>query len=258
MKINLKGKTVFITGASSGIGKSTAYAFAAEGANLIISARRIKKIEEIAEDIVANFGVKVLPVKLDVTEREEVKNVVDNLPVEFSAIDILVNNAGLGRGLNKIYEDDPSGWDEMIDTNVKGLLNVTRFVVPKMVEQKSGHVINVGSIAGHEAYGGGAVYCATKHSVKAITESMRIDLIDKGVRVSTVDPGMVETEFSIVRFYGDEEKAKNVYNGLEPLTGDDIAVAIIFCATRPEHANINEIIIMPSVQANAFVTYRKQ
>ncbi len=257
MKMKLNGKTVFITGASSGIGKSTAYAFAAEGANLIISARRIERLEEIGKNISEKFGVKVHSIKLDVTEREEVKKTVENLPEEFSAIDILVNNAGLGRGLNKIYEDDPAGWDEMIDTNVKGLLNVTRYVVPKMVERGSGHVINIGSIAGHEAYGGGAVYCATKHSVKAITESMRIDLIDKGVRVSTVDPGMVETEFSIVRFYGDEEKAKSVYSGLEPLTGDDIADAVIFCATRPEHANINEIIIMPSVQANAFVTYRK-
>ncbi len=257
MKTELKGKTVFITGASSGIGKSTAYAFAAEGANLIISARRIERLEAISKNITEKFGVKVHSVQLDVTKRDEVKKTVENLPGEFSIIDILVNNAGLGRGLNKIYEDDPEGWDEMIDTNIKGLLNVTRFVVPKMVARGSGHVINIGSIAGHEAYGGGAVYCATKHSVKAITESMRIDLIDKGVRVSTVDPGMVETEFSIVRFYGDEEKAKSVYNGLEPLTGEDIADAVIFCATRPAHANINEMIIMPSVQANAFVTYRK-
>ncbi len=255
--MNLKKKIVFITGASAGIGKSTAYAFAKEGANLIISARRFDRIKSIAEDIEKNFGVEVLPLELDVSQRDEVKKRVENLPEGFSSIDILVNNAGLGRGLNKIYEDDPKGWDEMIDTNIKGLLNVTRYVVPGMVERGSGHVINIGSIAGHEAYGGGAVYCATKHSVKAITESMRIDLIEKGVRVSTVDPGMVETEFSIIRFYGDEEKAKSVYNGLTPLTGDDIADAVIFCATRPPHANINEIIIMPSVQANAFITYRK-
>jgi NADP-dependent 3-hydroxy acid dehydrogenase YdfG len=254
---SLKGKIAFITGASSGIGKSTAYAFAKEGADLIISARRFERIKNIADDISEKFSVNVLPLELDVTKREEVEKTINTLPEEFANIDILVNNAGLGRGLNKIYEDDPSGWDEMIDTNIKGLLNVTRYVVPGMVKRGSGHVINIGSIAGHEAYGGGAVYCATKHSVKAITESMRIDLIDKGVRVSTVDPGMVETEFSIVRFYGDEKKAKNVYNGLTPLTGDDIADAVLFCATRPPHANINEIIIMPSVQANAFVTHRK-
>ncbi len=254
---SLKGKVAFITGASSGIGKSVAYLFAKEGVNLIISARRFARIKTIADDISEKYGVKVLPLELDVTQRDSVRKIVNELPEQFVNIDILINNAGLGRGLNKIYEDDPKGWDEMIDTNIKGLLNVTRYVVPKMVERGSGHVINIGSIAGHEAYGGGAVYCATKHSVKAITESMRIDLIDKGVRVSTVDPGMVETEFSIVRFYGDEEKAKKVYEGIKPLTGDDIAEAVLFCATRPSHANINEIIIMPSVQANAFVTYRK-
>ncbi len=254
---SLKGKVAFITGASSGIGKSVAYLFAKEGVNLIISARRFARIKTIADDISEKYGVKVLPLELDVTQRDSVRKIVNELPEQFVNIDILINNAGLGRGLNKIHEDDPKGWDEMIDTNIKGLLNVTRYVVPKMVERGSGHVINIGSIAGHEAYGGGAVYCATKHSVKAITESMRIDLIDKGVRVSTVDPGMVETEFSIVRFYGDEEKAKKVYEGIKPLTGDDIAEAVLFCATRPSHANINEIIIMPSVQANAFVTYRK-
>jgi NADP-dependent 3-hydroxy acid dehydrogenase YdfG len=254
---NLKSKFTFITGASSGIGKSTAYAFAKEGADLIISARRFDRIEVIADDISEKYGVNVLPLELDITQRDKVQKIVNTLPEQFAKIDILVNNAGLGRGLNKIYEDDPKGWDEMIDTNIKGLLNVTRYVVPGMVKRGSGHVINIGSIAGHQAYGGGAVYCATKHSVKAITESMRIDLLDKGVRVSTVDPGMVETEFSIIRFYGDEEKAKSVYNGLTPLTGDDIADAVLFCATRAPHANINEIIIMPSVQANAFVTYRK-
>jgi NADP-dependent 3-hydroxy acid dehydrogenase YdfG len=172
-------------------------------------------------------------------------------------IDILVNNAGLGRGLNKLYEDNPDGWDEMIDTNVKGLLIVTKEVVKKMVERKRGHVINIGSIAGHQAYPGGSVYCATKHAVNAITESLRMETLEHNIRVSTVDPGMVETEFSNVRFYGDQERAKNVYKGLVPLHGDDIAETVIFVATRPKHVNINEIIIMPSVQATAMITHRE-
>lgn len=254
---HLNNKTVFITGASSGIGKACAYAFAQEKARLIISSRTKNKIDEIAADIRVKFGVEVYALKLDVTDRELIHNTISNLPEEWNNIDILVNNAGLGRGTNKLYEDDIDGWEEMIDTNVKGLLYVTRAIVPKMVARKTGHVINIGSIAGHETYPGGAVYCASKHAVTAITRSLRMDVLDKGIRVSTVDPGMVETNFSIVRFYGDKEKAKNAYKGLTPLNGDDIAEAVIFCATRPPHANINEIIIMPSVQANALINYRK-
>ncbi len=254
----LKGKIVFITGASAGIGKATAEAFASEGANLIITARRIERLNDLADELTEKYGAEVLPVKLDVTDKNEVAETINTLPEKWSKIDILVNNAGLGRGLNKLYEDNIDGWEEMIDTNIKGLLYVTRNIVPGMVERKSGHVINLGSIAGHEAYGGGSVYCATKHAVTAITRSLRIDLLGTGVRVSTVDPGMVETEFSIVRFYGDEEKAKSVYKGLQPLTGKDIAEAIIFCATRPPHANINEMIIMPSAQANAYFSHREE
>lgn len=255
---HLNNKIVFITGASSGIGKACAYAFAQEKAKLIISSRSKNKIDEIAADIRAKFGVDVYTLKLDVTDRELIKNTIYEMPEEWKNIDILVNNSGLGRGTNKLYEDDINGWEEMIDTNVKGLLYVTRAIVPGMVERKTGHVINIGSIAGHEAYPGGAVYCASKHAVTAITRSLRMDVLDKGIRVSTVDPGMVETNFSVVRFYGDKEKAKNAYKGLTPLCGDDIAEAVIFCATRPPHANINEMIIMPSVQANAFINYRKQ
>ncbi len=254
----LNGKTVFITGASAGIGLATSVAFAKEGARLIISARRKERIENLADELKEKYNAEVFPIVLDVRDKNAVKNTIENLPEEWKAIDILVNNAGLGRGLNKLYEDDIAGWEEMIDTNVKGLLYVTRLIVPGMVERKSGHVINIGSIAGHEAYGGGAVYCATKHAVTAITRSLRIDLLGTGVRVSTIDPGMVETEFSIVRFYGDKEKAKNVYKGLTPLTGEDIAEAVIFVATRPPHANINEMIIMPSAQANAFVVHREE
>lgn len=255
--VSLKDKTVFITGASSGIGKACAYAFAEQGASLIISARRLEIVNEIANDIKNKFGVKVYTFKLDVRSRADVESSIKNLPSEWKKIDILVNNAGLGRGLNKLHEDNPDGWDEMIDTNVKGLLYVTRQIVPGMVERKSGHVINIGSIAGHEAYPKGAVYCSTKHAVDAITKSLRADVIDTGVRVSTVDPGMVETNFSDVRFYGDTQKANDVYKGLDPLVGEDIADAVIFCATRKPHVNINEIIIMPSVQASAFVVHKE-
>ncbi len=254
---HLNNKTVFITGASSGIGKACAYAFAKEKARLIISSRTKDTIDAIAEDIRKKFNVEVFGLQLDVRNNDLIKKNISTLPSKWGDIDILINNAGLGRGTNKLYEDDIDGWEEMIDTNIKGLLYVTRAIVPKMVERKSGHVINIGSIAGHETYPGGSVYCATKHAVTAITRSLRMDVLDKGIRVSTVDPGMVETNFSVVRFYGDKEKAKNAYKGLIPLNGDDIAEAVIFCATRPPHANINEIIIMPSVQANAIINYRK-
>jgi NADP-dependent 3-hydroxy acid dehydrogenase YdfG len=243
--ISLKNKTVLITGASAGIGKACAYAFAKEGANIIIGARRVERLE------------KVLAIKLDVANREEVVKSIAGLNDDWKNIDILVNNAGLGRGLNKLYEDNPEGWDEMIDTNVKGLLIVTKEVVKGMIERKDGHVINIGSIAGHQAYPGGSVYCATKHAVRAITESLRMETLEHKIRVSTVDPGMVETEFSDVRFYGDKEKAKNVYKGLKPLTGDDIAETVLFCATRPKHVNINEIIVMPSAQATAMIAHRE-
>ncbi len=257
MKTKLDDKVVFITGSTSGIGEATAKAFAAEGANVILTGRRKNRLQNLSDFILKKFNVKTLTIQLDVRNKDEVEESIKSLPDDWKNIDILVNNAGLGRGLNPLFEDDINGWEEMIDTNIKGLLYVTRFIVPGMVDRKSGHVINIGSIAGHEAYKGGGVYCATKHAVTAITRSLRLDLLGKGVRVSTVDPGMVETEFSLVRFYGDEEKAKKVYEGLTPLTGEDIAEAVIFCATRPPHANINEMIIMPSAQANAFFAHRE-
>ncbi|MCF8240588.1 MAG: SDR family NAD(P)-dependent oxidoreductase [Melioribacteraceae bacterium] len=253
---SLNGKVVLITGATAGIGKSCSYAFAEEGANLIITGRRHQKLIEISNDLKTKFNVKVLTQELDVRNRTAIESFIESLDGVWKNIDILVNNAGLGRGLNRLYKDNPEGWEEMIDTNIKGLLYMTGAVVKGMAERKSGHVINIGSIAGHEAYSGGAVYCATKHAVNAITKSLRLDTLDKNIKVSTVDPGMVETEFSKVRFYGDEEKANNVYKGMTPLTGDDIAETVIFCATRPKHVNINEIIVMPSAQASAFFTYR--
>ena len=210
MKI-LEGKVAFITGASSGIGKACAYSLAEQGADLIISARRTNIIEKIEEEIKSQFNVKVFALKLDVKNRKDVEWVVNSLPDEWKNINILVNNAGLAKGMNKIYEDDIDNWEEMIDTNVKGLLYVTRAIVPGMVERKSGHVINIGSTAGHEAYPKGHVYSATKHAVNAITKSLRMDVVDQNIRVSTVDPGAVETNFSNVRFLGDKEKAKNKF-----------------------------------------------
>lgn len=254
---SLKGKIVFITGASSGIGKACAYQFAEAGANLIISARRFDLIKKIETDIKEKFHVEILSFKLDVRNKNEVEEIISKLPDEWKKIDILINNAGLAKGLAKLYEDNPENWEEMIDTNVKGLLYVTRAIVPLMVERKSGHVINIGSIAGRAAYPNGSVYCATKHAVLAINNSLRMDLIDKNIRVSTVDPGMVETDFSNVRFNGDKERAKNVYKGLTPLTADDIADTVLFCATRPSHVNISEVVITPIAQANAFVAYRE-
>lgn len=256
--MSLKNKTVLITGATAGIGESCAYAFAENGANVIITGRRKERLEKMKDDIKEKFSVNVLALKMDVRNRPEVVESISNLSDDWSSIDILVNNAGLGRGLNKVHEDNPEGWDEMIDTNIKGLLIVTKEVVKGMVERKKGHVINIGSIAGHQAYPGGSVYCATKHAVRAITDALRIETLEHGIRVSTVDPGMVETEFSDVRFYGDKERAKNVYKGIKPLHGDDVAETVVFCATRPKHVNINEIIVMPSAQATAMIAHRDE
>ncbi len=254
---SLKNKIVFISGATSGIGKSCAYAFAKEGANLIINARRKNLIDEIADDLKSKFGIKVYGYKLDVRNKNDVDESIKNLPDEWKDIDILVNNAGLAKGFNKFFEDDPQNWEEMIDTNIKGLLYVTRAIVPGMIERKFGHVIMIGSIAGHSAYPKGAVYCATKHAVDAITNSLRMDTIDKGILVSTIDPGLVETNFSNIRF-GDKDKAKNVYKGLTPLTGDDVADAVVYCASRPSHVNIAEITMLAARQASATITYREE
>ena len=254
----LESKIAFITGATSGIGEASAYALAEQGANLILTARRSTILEKIEKDIKTKFGVKVFVIKLDVKNKQEVEWAVNSLPKEWKNIDILLNNAGLAKGLSKIYEDDIENWEEMIDTNVKGLLYVTRAIVPGMVKRESGHVINIGSTAGHEAYPKGHVYCATKHAVNAITKSLRIDVVDKNIRVSTVDPGAVETNFSNIRFLGDKDKAKSMYKGLTPLVAQDVAEAVAFCATRPPHANIAEIIIMPTQQASALVFHRKE
>ena len=253
----LSNKIVFITGASSGIGKACATEFAREGANLILSARRIDRLNELSEKLKSEFGVNIITLQFDVRNLDEVKENISNLTEEWKHIDVLVNNAGLARGFDKFYDAQIDHWNEMIDTNVKGLLYVTKQVLPGMLEKGSGHIINIGSTAGHEVYPNGNVYCATKFAVNALTQSLRVDLLDKNIKVSTVDPGMVETEFSEVRFSGDTEKAKNVYRGLKPLSAEDIASAVLFCATRPPHVNINEIIVTPTAQASSTQVYRK-
>lgn len=254
---SLKNKTVLITGASSGIGKSCTKEFAKLKCNLILIARRKEKLDSFAEELKKNYQVDILTFKVDIRFYQEVEDFYNNLPEEWKKIEILINNAGLARGLDKFYDGKLNDWNEMIDTNIKGLLHISRAVVPQMVERESGHIINIGSTAGHDTYPMGNVYAATKFAVKALSQSFRIDLLDKGIKVSSVDPGMVETEFSEVRFSGDKERAKKVYQGLIPLTPDDVADAVVYCATRPKHVNINQIILTPLAQASSNFVVRK-
>ena len=249
-------RNVLITGASSGIGAAAARAFAAAGARLVLAARRLDRVEALCRELESRHGTETHPVQLDVRDAGVVTRMLEDLPSPWARIDVLVNNAGLSRGLEKVHEGSISDWDEMVDTNVKGLLYVTRAVVPGMVARGHGHVINIGSIAGHEVYPGGAVYCATKHAVGAITRGLRIDLLGTGVRVTTIDPGMVETEFSLVRFHGDAARAAQVYDGVQPLTAHDVADAIIYAATRPPHVNVDEILMMATAQASATRVWR--
>ena len=253
----LQNKIVFITGASSGIGRASAIAFANEGADLIIAARRIDKLKELETELKGKYKVDVLAIQLDVRKKEDVNKAVASLEGKWRKIDILLNNAGLARGMSKIHEGDTEHWDEMIDTNVKGLLYVSREVIPLMVERMEGHVINLGSIAGHEVYPNGNVYCASKFAVNGISRAMRVDLYDKNIRVTTIDPGMVDTEFSVIRFMGDKERAKSVYDGFIVLTAQDIADTILWCAMRPPHVNISEVIIMSTAQGSTTLLNRK-
>ncbi|MBZ0199296.1 MAG: SDR family oxidoreductase, partial [Ignavibacteriaceae bacterium] len=253
----LKSKIVFITGASSGIGRACAIEFAKEGANLILAARRIERLTELAETLRTEYTVKIKTVQLDVRDKNMVQSVISFLPDEWKTIDVLVNNAGLARGFDKLHDGNTDDWDEMIDTNIKGLLFVTKYVLPFMIKNERGHIINIGSTAGHEVYPKGNVYAATKFAVNALTQSIRLDVLDKNIKVTAVDPGMVETEFSLVRFTGDEDKAAGVYKGIIPLTPEDVASAVVFCASRPPHVNINELIITPSAQASSTQVYRK-
>ena len=251
-KISLKDKIVLITGASSGIGEACARAFAAEGCKLILAARRLDRLQKLADAL----GVPALTVQLDVTDSQAVQHTITQLPSEWQAIDILINNAGMAAGAAKLHEYAVADMDAMIDANVKGLLYVTRAVLPGMVQRQRGHVINMGSVAGHYAYANGAVYCASKAAVRSITEALKQDLLGTPVRVSAVSPGLVETEFSVVRFGGDEARAKKVYEGTVPMTGDDIAEMILFVATRPAHININDMIVMSAFQSTPTTVYR--
>ncbi|MGO9775619.1 MAG: SDR family NAD(P)-dependent oxidoreductase [Terracidiphilus sp.] len=255
--MTLKGKIVFVTGASSGIGAATALAFAAEGARLLLAARRADKLAAVAAEALARGAAAVHTIRLDVRDRKAVEEAIGALPAGWAEIDILVNNAGLSRGLEKLYLGSVEDWEEMLDTNVKGLLYVTRAVVPGMVEQRRGHVINLGSTAGEMTYPGGAVYCASKAAERAINDGLRQDVLGTPIRVTTVDPGMVETEFSIVRFHGDRERAGNFYKGIKTLTAEDVAEVIVWAASRPAHVNIARVLLTPVQQANSMMVHRE-
>jgi serine 3-dehydrogenase len=258
LAVDLAHRCVLVTGASSGIGLACAESFAAAGCRLLLVARRRDRLEALAARLRHENGAEVMTAALDVRDRAAVESWVGGLVDPWREIDILVNNAGLARGLAPLHEDEVTDWEEMIDTNLKGLLYVTRAVLPEMVARGGGHVIMIGSIAGHEVYRGGNVYCATKHAVAALTRGVAIDTLGAGVRVSTVDPGMVDTEFALVRFHGDAERAKAVYKGIEPLHSRDVAEAVLFCATRPAHANVREMVLLPSAQAGAVHVHRRE
>lgn len=244
---------VFITGASSGIGTECARAFARGGARLILAARRRDRLERLA----AELGTGVHLIQLDVRDRAAVHAAVKSIPEEFRPIDVLVNNAGLSRGFEPFHEGSEDDWDEMIDTNLKGLAYVTRAVLPGMVQRGGGHVVNIGSVAGHETYARGNVYCASKAAVRALNKALRLDLAGTGVRVSTVDPGLVPTEFSVVRFHGDRQRAEQVYADTRPLTAGDVAEAVLWCVSRPAWVNVEEMLLMPTDQAAPAVVHRR-
>ena len=250
-------KTVLITGASSGIGAACAYKFASQGARLILNARSTDKLESLAQELKDKYNAECFVMPFDVCNRNAASAALEALPDEWKSIDILINNAGLAIGTDKEHEGNIEEWDTVIDTNIKALLSMTRFVVPGMVERGCGHIINIGSIAGDAAYPGGSVYCATKAAVKALSDGLRIDLVDTPLRVTNIKPGLVETNFSVVRFRGDKERAENVYKGIQPLTGDDIAEVAYFAASAPEHMQVAEILVMPTNQATGTIVSKK-
>jgi len=255
--MNLKDKVVLITGASAGIGLACAELFASEGAKLILAARRENLLIDISKKLKEKYGSECYNMKVDVRNRKECETAINNISDNFKSVDILINNAGLARGLEKIQNGNFDEWDEMIDTNIKGLLTFTRLIVPVMIEKGDGLIINVASIAGREVYPGGNIYCTTKSAVKTISRSLQIDLNGTGVRVSNIDPGMVETEFSLVRFKGDVDRAKKVYENFVPLTAMDVAETCLFCATRPKHVSIHDLLIMPTDQASTTIIHKK-
>lgn len=250
-------KTVLITGASSGIGEGCARKFASQGARIILNARNVQKLEALALELKEKYNSECYVLPFDVCDRKTAIESLESLPNEWKSIDILINNAGLAVGVDKEHEGSLDEWDMVIDTNVKALLSMTRIVVPGMVERGRGHIINIGSIAGDAAYPGGSVYCATKAAVKALSDGLRIDLVDTPLRVTNIKPGLVETNFSVVRFRGDQEKADNVYKGIHALTGDDIAEVAYFAASAPEHMQVAEILVMPTNQASGTIVSKK-
>lgn len=253
----MKGKTIFITGATSGIGEGCARKFAAMGSNLILNGRNTEKLESLKKELTAQ-GVEVLTLPFDVRDRKAMQEAVDSLQGQWKHVDVLINNAGLVIGMDKEHEGSLDEWDIVIDTNIKALLAMTRLIVPGMVERGCGHVINIGSIAGDAAYAGGSVYCATKAAVKALSDGLRIDLVDTPVRVTNIKPGLVETNFSVIRFRGDQDKADAVYKGIRPLTGDDIADVVYYAASAPDHVQIAEVLVMPTYQATGTVCHRQE
>ena len=252
----MKRKIALITGATSGIGAGCARRFAQGGYDVIVTARRNELLQALKTEL-EDAGVRVLTLCFDVRDREATRQAIETLPADWQAVDVLVNNAGLARGLEPEYEGSFDDWDEMIDTNIKGLLNATRFVVPGMVQRNSGHIINIGSVAGDAAYAGGNVYCATKSAVKAITDGLRIDVAHTRIRVTNLKPGLVETNFSNIRFHGDDARADKVYEGIQPLTGNDIADVAFFAASAPEHVQIAEVLVLATHQANGTVVHRE-
>lgn len=250
-------KTVLITGASSGIGEGCARKFASQGARLILNARSTDKLEALAQELREKYNAECYVMPFDVCDRNAAAEALAALPDEWKVIDVLINNAGLAVGVDKEHEGNLDEWDIVIDTNIKALLSMTRLVVPGMVERGCGHIINIGSIAGDAAYPGGSVYCATKAAVKALSDGLRIDLVDTPLRVTNIKPGLVETNFSVVRFRGDKERADNVYKGIQPLTGDDIADVAYFAASAPEHMQVAEILVMPTNQATGTIVSKK-
>lgn len=253
----MEKRIVMVTGATSGIGEACARKFAGDGYDVIITGRNEAKLKALADSLEGK-GVRVLPLAFDVRDREAAKQAVEGLPEEWREIDVLVNNAGLARGLEPEYEGSFDDWDQMIDTNIKGLLTMTRLIVPEMVRRNHGHVINMGSVAGDAAYAGGNVYCATKAAVKAITDGLRIDVADTAVRVTNIKPGLVQTHFSNTRFHGDDARADKVYEGITPLTGDDIADVALYAANAPAHVQIAEVLVLATHQANGSVIHRER
>lgn len=255
--LNLNNKIVLITGASSGIGMACAHVFSKERAKLILCARRMDRLKKLSADLQSKYQTEIYSLSLDVRNKDEVQKQIQSLPEKWKNIEVLINNAGLSRGLNKIQEGDIEDWEEMIDTNIKGLLYVTRNILPLMIKNNNGHIINIGSIAGEEVYQNGNVYNATKFAVKALNKAMKLDTHGTAIRISSVNPGLVETEFSEVRFRGDMNRAKQVYQGMQPLTGEDIAEIVLFCVTRPAHVNISQIGVIPTDQSSATMVNRK-